>query len=110
MTFLAIQKGPLGLKAPHPSKSAGRDHMARVAALPCVVCGKTPVQVHHCIHDRFSQRKASDMETIPLCQPCHDALHADKTAWRAEHGADHEFLPVVADMLAGQFNSPWRRK
>lgn len=30
--------------------------------------------------------------------------------WRAEHGADHEFLPVVVDMLAGQFNSPWRRK
>ena len=84
--------------------------MARVAALPCVVCGKTPVQVHHCIHDRFSQRKASDMETIPLCHGCHDALHADKTAWRAAHGADHEFLPVVADMLAGQFNSPWRRK
>jgi len=32
------------------------------------------------------------------------------TAWRAEHGADHDYLPVVADMLAGQFNSPWRRK
>jgi len=28
----------------------------------------------------------------------------------AEHGADHDYLPVVADMLAGQFNSPWRRK
>ena len=27
-------KAPLGIKAPRPSKSAGRDHMARVAALP----------------------------------------------------------------------------
>jgi len=113
MTFLAIQKGPLGLKAPRPSKSAGRDHMARVAQLPCVACGKTPVQVHHCIHDRFSQRKASDMETIPLCHRCHtgaDGIHTRREWWVETYGQDTDYLPVVADMLAGQFNSPWRRK
>lgn len=103
-------KAPLGLKTARPSKSAGRAHMARVAQLPCVACGAMGVQVHHVIHDRFSQRRASDFDTIPLCKRHHDELHADKTAWRAKYGADHEYLPGVADALAGELNSPWRHE
>lgn len=32
------------------------------------------------------------------------AIHSDKAAWRDRWGADHEYLPVVADMLAGEWN------
>ena len=113
MTFLAIQKGPLGLKAPRPSKSAGRDHMTRVAALPCVCCGYWPVHAHHVICGRYSQRKAPDTQTIPLCERHHtgaDGIHTRREWWVQTYGEDTDYLPVVADALAGQFNSPWSRK
>ena len=93
---------PVRFKEPKPARD--RAHMARVAQLPCVICHRRPVQVHHCIHDRYSQRRASDRETIPLCPECHADLHANKTAWRDRNGADHEYLAVVADMLAGELN------
>ena len=111
MTFLARAKGPLGIKPGKPSKAAGKAHMARVAQLPCVLCGSQPVEVHHVICGRYGQRKASDFETIPLCYPCHrgpEGIHASKAAWVARNGEDYEFLPVVADMLAGQL-TPWRQ-
>lgn len=97
-------KPPLGLKIRAPSKAEGRRHMERVAGCPCVICGARPVQVHHVIHDRYSQRRSWDTQTIPLCPMHHDELHADKAAWRGKYGADYEFLPVVADMIAGEWN------
>lgn len=78
---------------------AGLAHMARIAQLPCVVCGAHHVEVHHCIHDRYSAAKASDFDTIPLCRECHASLHAGKETWRGLHGPDHGFLPMVAEML-----------
>lgn len=105
------RKPPLGLKPAKPSKAAGKAHMARVAGLPCVLCGSHPVEVHHCISGRYGQRKASDFDTIPLCYPCHrgpEGIHANKAAWEERNGLDTDFLPVVADMLAGQLTD-WRR-
>ena len=111
MTFLARAKGPTGLKEPKPSKAAGKAHMARVAALPCVICGYWPVEVHHCISGRYGQRKASDFHTIPLCLNHHrgmEGIHASKAAWEALNGLDTDYLPVVADMLAGELTK-WSR-
>ena len=76
--------------------------MAKVAQLPCIICGAWPVTVHHCISGRFSQRKASDFETVPLCHHHHqgaDGIHTNKTAWEAKYGPDTGFLPLVADMV-----------
>jgi len=106
-------RGPLGLKAPKLAKGteAGRAHMARVAALRCVCCGYWPVEVHHCISGRFGQRKAPDDQTIPLCFLHHrgpEGIHTNKAAWESLYGPDTDYLPIVADMLAGQFNTPWR--
>ena len=88
-----------------PTKSP--KHLARVAQLPCVICHRRPVQVHHCICGRYGTRKASDFETIPLCRECHldgpNAIHRNKRAWIERNGPDYEYLPVVADMLAGDF-------
>lgn len=99
---------PLGLKPP-PMTAArlreGKAHMARVAQLPCVICGRRPVQVHHVFHGRYGQRKATDFETIPLCPEHHQvgpyAIHNDKAGWLDRWGADHSYLAVVADALAG---------
>ena len=86
--------------------------MGRVGELPCVICGAQPVERHHCISGRFSQRKASDFDTIPLCFNHHrgpEGIHTNKAAWEAEYSPDTDYLPIVADALAGQLNSPWRR-
>ncbi len=80
---------------------ACRQHMARVAQLPCCVCGHPGPSIgHHVCHDRYSQSRASDLDTIPLCAAHHDAtspvgLHHAPAAWRARHGADHGYLPAV---------------
>ena len=102
---------PLGQKARKERGTAAcKAHMAKVAALRCVCCLRPgPSEVHHVIHGRFSQAKASDFETIPLCYECHrgpNGLHANKTLWADRNGFDWEFLPLVADMLAGEFNAP----
>jgi len=112
MTNLA-NRPPLGLKLvpPESGASAARAHMAKVAQIPCVCCGAWPVEVHHCISGRFGQHKASDFETIPLCPMCHRlgplAIHRSKRKWEETYGLDTDYLPVVADALAGDLNSPW---
>lgn len=107
-------KGPMGLKQPKPARGtkAAREHMARVAALPCVCCGAHPVEVHHCISGRFGQRKASDFDTIPLCYPHHRGaagIHTNKAEWERTFGPDTDYLPVVRDMLAGEWVNPWSK-
>jgi hypothetical protein len=52
-------------------------HLAFVAAQPCLVCGRKPVDPHHV---RFAQgralgRKVSDEFTVPLCRSHHRELH-----------------------------------
>ena len=93
-----VHPRPLGLKPEKAKRDP--DHMARVAQLPCVICGRWPVEVHHCIHDRYGQRRSPDTETIPLCRDHHQLLHADKRAWREAHGPDHGFLDGVARAIA----------
>lgn len=93
---------PLGLKDTTPKKDP--EHLARVAELPCICCRRKPVEAHHCTHGRYSQRKSSDRETIPLCRACHWRLHNHPAEWKADFGLDFDWLPVVADMLEGTFN------
>ena len=88
---------PVRPKEGKPARN--RKHMERVARLPCVICRAWPVQVHHCIHGRFSQMRARDEMTIPLCKSCHDELHAGKETWAEKHGRDFEYQPVVAQQL-----------
>lgn len=93
-----------------------RDRLARVAGLPCVICysfnmpQNSPTQVHHCIHERYSRRKAGDDKTIPLCDGHHQgdfdtskiALHREPDSWKEEYGLDTEWLDQVNDMLRGK--------
>jgi hypothetical protein len=96
---------PLGLKPPKPKPN--REHIAKVKALPCVIChAPPPSDAHHCIHDRYGTQRVADECTIPLCKAHHqqgpDAIHNGKESWRAKYGADHEYLPVVRDIIEGE--------
>jgi len=98
---------PLGQKAPRPRPDPA--YIARVKALPCVICHRPPPSdAHHVICGRYGQQRASDRETIPLCKGCHQvgplAIHNGKASWVERNGPDYEFLPVVADMLNGEWN------
>ena len=111
MNKIASLRGPLGLKAERPSRQeimAGKLHMAKVAQLACVICGRWPVEAHHVFHGRYGSRRASDFEVIPLCVQHHregpDAVHNDKAGWAERYGNDYDYLPTVADALAGELN------
>ena len=102
-----MRKPALGLKEPRAKPNP--KHLAAVKMLPCVICyAPPPNDAHHCIHDRFGSRKVPDEQTIPLCKRHHqdgpDAIHNGKETWREKYGADHEYLALVADMLAGEAN------
>ena len=114
-------KPPLGMKGPKPSKKprkpipreskkrkvynasaerkTGIEHMGRVKACPCIICGAWPAEVHHMPDPR------SDMRVIPLCPRHHrreygpEAYHYSPKAFRAAHGSDAELLARVQIML-----------
>ena len=100
-------RGPLGLRSFKPvnGSAAGRRHMGRVKALDCVVCGRSgPSDAHHCRSDGMAR---DDFKTIPLCKECHqgqNGYHNAKASWEAANGKDHEYLAVVADIIAGEWN------
>lgn len=89
---------------PKPTKpvrgtAAARRHLALVAQMTCIICGRSPVHVHHCRDGRFAQTKPSDLDTIPLCPECHDDRHRNPTAWREQHGPDTRYLPLVRETI-----------
>jgi len=77
------------------------EHMGRVAALPCLICGAMPVEVHH-LHG-----KRDDLRTIPLCPRHHrteygpQAYHYSRRNFNALHGSDDELLARTMALLNG---------
>lgn len=51
--------------------AAGKRHMARVAQLPCAICGARPVEVHHIREGQGAAQRAQDGLTVPLCTDHH---------------------------------------
>ena len=106
MTDLA-GRPPLGPKPGKPTNGTakGLRHMRRVKQLPCVCCGKPgPSDAHHC---KAGGMARDDLKTIPLCKNHHqgpEGFHTQRATWEATFGQDSDYLPVVADMLAGEFN------
>jgi hypothetical protein len=67
-------------------------YIGRVKQLPCVSCNRYGVEAHHPIMGRFAQRKSSDLDVIPLCEPCHRNLHLSPATWRLHFGADTDHV------------------
>lgn len=106
-------------KAPKKNRRAAqgkedRAYLARVAALPCIVCKThheaqlTRTTVHHTIDGRNSQTKTADSEAIPLCD-CHHqgrllnskiAKHQSPKKWRELYGLDTDYIEITRALLA----------
>ena len=79
-----------------------RKHMARVADLPCCVCGYQPVQVHHLIgrNMRGLAQRSHDVFTIPLCGSHHHDLHQyGWRTWERQHGSQLDHLARTLELL-----------
>lgn len=78
--------------------AAEKRHMAKIAAMPCLVCGKWPVEVHHVVGyaDRMGRAPKRSDRIIGLCAFHHrvdvgpfDSVHAlGHQAFCEAHGVD----------------------
>ena len=81
----------------------GREYMRLVAQLPCAVCGRYPVEVHHVICGRFSQARSSDLDTIPLCDRHHQgkwdtggpSIHKHRQRFLDAFGPDTDYIAAT---------------
>jgi len=62
--------------------AAERRHMARVAAMPCLVCGG-PSTVHHVTSDGYKRITRSNMLVTPLCPMHHQIQHGPRESVEA---------------------------
>lgn len=79
-------------------------YLAKVRALPCVCCGRQPVEAYHCrdmpmadergLYDRVpgAAMKSADTDTIPLCPHHHTMFHMQRSDFHAEFGKDYGFI------------------
>lgn len=69
-----------------PREGMSGAYLILIRGLPCVICGRLPVEAHHLLRtgERGLSRKSSDRWAIPLCPECHRALHG--------HGDEEAFL------------------
>jgi hypothetical protein len=90
--------------------AAERKHMGRVADLGCILCALigypgSPAEVHHIRTGTGAGRRASHMDTIPLCFTHHrgsEGIHTKgRKAWERENGVTElELLHAVQERLA----------
>lgn len=85
------------------ANKAEKQHMARVAALGCVVCrnlslGLTPAELHHPREKAGAGQRASHFDVIPLCALHHRtggygvALHAGQKEFERNYGVEADLL------------------
>lgn len=75
---------------------AESEHMGRVAALGCIICGD-PAQVHH-----MRGCKRNNWLTIPLCPEHHVgsfSIHMDRRGFEAIYGDELKLLSLTIEML-----------
>lgn len=78
-------------------------HKARVASLPCAVCGAPgPSNVHHIREGQGMSQRADHFLTIPLCYEHHQGktgIHGDRSAWRLRKMSELDALADTIRML-----------
>ena len=81
-----------------------RDHLGRVAALGCLLCGQ-PAQVHHLRAGQGMGQRASHFLTVPLCSDHHTdggegvAFHASPRQFEALYGTELDLLARTIERL-----------
>lgn len=80
---------------PERGTKEAREWMSLVAELRCVICQSWPVELHHCAHHRYAQRRSSDFDVIPLC-PLHHRFRTEHgETWAQMYGFDTDYLSEV---------------
>jgi hypothetical protein len=84
---------------------AEQRHLARVASLPCCLCGCQPVEVHHILEGRIKGRRSSDFTTIPVCPDCHrgnhNGIHGAQAMLKVRKVTELELLAQTLETLYG---------
>lgn len=74
--------------------------------IPCYICGRTAVDVHHCLHGTANRHIADKYKlTVGLCRHCHTLLHdmgmfdtqlkeRAQQAFEREYGSREEFIEI----------------
>lgn len=81
-------------------------HLARVAALGCIVCKNlgypdSPAEIHHCSKGTGFAVRADHFHVIPLCRLHHRdgghgvAIHAGRRTWEKNFGTEEALLAQV---------------
>ena len=86
-----------------------RRHFAKVAALPCLVCGGQST-VHHVTGyaDRMGRAPKRHDRVVPLCKPHHDVQHGPKTS---VHALSHKgFYEAYGIDLMAEAERLWNDK
>ena len=84
---------------------AEKEHLAKVAALGCIICQNPYVEIHHITTKRGFGTRASHFDTLPLCFAHHRggekgiAIHQGVKTWESIHGTQIELLEKVKSML-----------
>jgi hypothetical protein len=76
--------------------AAERAHIARVAALPCVVCGAEGVEVHE-------PEQGLWWVSVPLCPACHrgpEGWHGTRLRWKLRKVGELDAINRTLEMLA----------
>lgn len=83
---------------------AEKQYLAKVAELPCCLCGDWPVHIHHIRHSQGMSQRASNWLAVPLCPSCHQGpqgVHGDKTMLRIMKMDELDMLADTIRRLLG---------
>jgi DNA recombination protein Rad52 len=105
-----IDKSALAVSEPRRLRDP--QHLRRVAARPCIICGRNRSQAHHLkyLQPNAMARKVSDEYTVPLCSTHHQQLHGagDERQWWRGQGVDPE--PVARGLWQESLRAISRQK
>jgi hypothetical protein len=78
-------------------------HLAKIAAMPCCICGAQPVEVHHLRTQIGMGRRASHFQTLPLCLIHHRGPkgihHLGSKAFERKYASELGLLEKVKSLL-----------
>ena len=91
------------MKFPKQKRYRSKAYLKKVAALPCVICGRDDiVQAHHEIgtKQRGMGLRSPDDRTLPLCPQHHDELHRwGVETWERMYGKQADFIEQTQEAL-----------
>lgn len=81
----------------------GKNHLSKIHALPCGLCGANNVEAHHILEGRTPGRKSPDALAIPLCVDCHrgeeNGIHGRRAMWNIYRKSELDILAETIEKL-----------